>query len=334
MSAYQIGNRLGSRYEAFCFSGPVPSTIAEIPFNMFVDTIDPWGPTGRQKQIDSVSIYNNMVCHLIANAEGNSNSVGYDTCEWTQNSEVEAGLTKASFQDIKNNTYRHIPQTIASDLVKYDLNSHTNKTSNTINLSGIFWYTGNTRPLKLNIPEEDKDAGFFIEGDFGYEAGITSVNCISNGTNFFSGDLSVSRWDPTLLEGAGDWVLVKTVTSVESQINNTILLDSEIVTSKIRVDFASAGTVNTFTNIITLEFLGSAPVSELPEVNPVTWALLLPSNPDSGMYNDHVDEPPFMLVTAGGPSDDVELKINKKTPDRGRVSTLLSLSVEFLAEEY
>lgn len=344
MPAYQTINRIGSDFYVFCFDGAVPATIEDIPFEMFLSTEF----TSVNSNIDDLykifhweNLYNSCIHHslITANyAEDSSGNTLRPTVAFSQKNSSVVAYPKLSYYDYTVSKYRHIPKAVSTDLNKYAIACSNPPINNTYghyyNLLVPGWNTQNNYGTYWAIPDEDRQRaeGFYMEFDFEAEVGIDYVNITTLGSNMFEGDLRILRWDETLNNGDGDWVLAHTESPIPQQDSNTINFSSQIVTTKLRFEFDEADGNANYTAMLEIEFLGATPIEEnVPK--DITWAIVIPQNPALAAWMEYSHEGAFILATAGGPGDTADLIFNRTTPIAGRNCPLLESNYKFLPYE-
>lgn len=327
--ASALANRLGVRFQMFLFGGTVPTTIEEIPFNLFI-TSERNLIEGYQV-LDYNSIYNNMQSQLFCLAS-NTNANRFDTVVF-EHELNNAGLPKLSFFDINVQKYRHIPQTMNIDFAQYDEYSGTNLTGSHQPHACIAWPQDTGRYSHFKFDTE-ASAGGTLEFDFGYEADITEIVWKGNANNNFEGNMEIYTWDQSLNEGAGDWVLFHTHVMSDPDTVQDIILPSPIASSKLRFVMERANDSANSTIIETIEFFGTAPDTLPDTAQPITWALLVPLHPNKSDFDSITREQAFIMLTAGGPADGAEFIVSQSVCDPGRINNLLTGKIRFSAKEY
>lgn len=337
MPQFQMRTRMGPDYLIYAFGGAVPASVEDIPFEMFIEN----GHSDLNSNIDEnfrlfnwAGIYNNMITSSLITANQGATSV--NTIQFTQKSSSVVCLPKLGYYDYSVSKYRHIPQTVETNLGKY-LNTPANPhNSNTYSpLDSLFIPGGPTKHSYgcfFGIGPENLLEGFHFDLDFATEVGIDSIEIKGPGTNMFEGDMRVFKWDETLNAGAGDWVLIHTLSPIEQVDNQTIVLAEQAVTTKLRIELDEGDSSNIYSVLDQFSFLGATPAEPVGS-QAITWAIVIPVSPGLGAYMQYTHEGAFLLATAGGPEDDAEFIFSRKTPDRGRDCALLAGDFTFKARE-
>ena len=323
---------IGPNYTLYAFGGAVPTTLAEVPFNLLeAQPNNQLGYTTWQG-LDYVSIYNNMLSKVKATSY-RADDQRLDHILF-QNVIGLNSLPKLSYFDISRQVFKHIPQTIASDLNQYSVYNGLNTLNDPANIADLFWDSDRGNNAHFAVPVENRNDGFFIEADFGYDADIESIIFVGDANNNFEGDMRIYTWDPALNAGAGDWVLFHTHTMVISSSNQDIVLPSSFTSSKVRMEFDQADQNSTSTEIAKIEFLGTEPASMPDFSGDITWGLFVPDSPRTSPFQDIVPIAMHALVTVGGPSENVEFKLAQKRGTPGRSNGILSAIFKFPSSEY
>jgi hypothetical protein len=326
----------GPIVDIFTFGGAVPASLAEVPFNLWQTVLDHpiYGDGRSYDTYDMVNIYNNMLSRTTARITNSDDEfIGYDQIQIQSESNL-ASFPKLSFRDYGVRKYRHIPQTVTSDLVQHDEYTGTDRSSTPRNFTHIFYPTGEDSDVLLSFVatfDDDRENGFFLEMDFGYEASINEVEYRGRSSDNFRGDMTISYWDESLNAGAGDWVLFHTHTMDLGRTNQIIELPGEMITQRVRVFWPEGSTGNTY--LQTISFLGPDPVSMPLVSEPITWALMIPRTPLTSAFREVNSQAPIALLTAGGPVDQQELMFSQQVSQAGQANNLVSGRLRFLSKE-
>lgn len=331
-AARALHARLGGTYTLYTFPGAVPEDFDSIPFNLYVDASDAH-PIANWKNLDFVSIYNNMQSK-IALYTSREDATRFDTVVFNSYTGDDYSLPKHSYYDTLRQAFKHVPNNIASNLVPYHAWANTDSQEPSFNLTDIFWEKSNIGDAVFEAPTDEEGIGFYIECDFGYEAAITQILFEGDSNNNMQPEMLIYTWDSSLNGGTGDWVLFHTHTMARANNTQDIVLPGEIVSTKVRVEWPSMDTNAQYTSLHLLEFLGTEPDPVVDQTEDVTWGLLVPSSPDTGTFKNTVPVPPAALVTVGGPSDSVEMKLTQRKITPGRHHNLLAGRFQFSAQEY
>lgn len=336
IQAFEFANEFGPNADVFTFGGTPPTSLETVPFELFIATVE--HPLGEGfRSVHYGNVYNNMLSRCVVDIDNNDTDfVGYDNIS-ILTIPGQASIPKLSFFDYSIQKYRHIPQTIETDLLPFDKFSGTERSSSSRDITHAFWPTGETTvtvSTRLEIPSADRQRaeGFFINMDFGYEAAIDEIDLTGVSANSFRGNLTISEWDETLNGGAGDWVVFHVHPMATSGAAQNIVLPSQMITTKVRFHFEEADD-GTNTYIKNIHFTGPTPISMPLVSQPITWALIVPRQPRHTSFIDVVREAPIALVTAGGPIDQQELAFGQQVSVAGRDNQVISGRIKFLPKE-